>query len=97
MLSLADLAASAETVVAEAAARLVAMQDQPLRTERKDLLDIVTEADLAAEAIVIAGLKKLTPEAGFLAEESGASQSAMNSSPADGHMMVSCWSDSLNW
>jgi len=61
MPSLADLAASAETVIAEAAARLVAMQDQPLRTERKDLLDIVTEADLASEAIVVAGLRKLTP------------------------------------
>jgi fructose-1,6-bisphosphatase/inositol monophosphatase family enzyme len=76
MPDLAHLAASAETVVAEAAAKLVAMQAEPLRAERKDLLDIVTEADLASEAIVIAGLKKLTPEAGFLAEESGAHQGA---------------------
>jgi len=76
MRDLADLATGAETVVAEAAARLVGMQDQPLRTERKDLLDIVTEADLASEAIVVAGLKKLTPEAGFLAEESGAQHGA---------------------
>ena len=76
MPSLADLASGAETVVTEAAAKLVVMQNQPLRTERKDLLDIVTEADLASEAIVVAGLKKLTPEAGFLAEESGTQQGA---------------------
>ncbi|MCS3762539.1 inositol monophosphatase family protein [Bradyrhizobium centrosematis] len=63
----------AEAVVGEAAARLVAMQSTPLRTERKDHLDIVTEADLASEAIVVAGLKALTPKAGILAEESGAS------------------------
>ena len=66
----------AETVAAEAAAKLVEMQSASLRTERKDLLDIVTEADLASEAIVISGLKRLTPNAAFLAEESGASGNA---------------------
>jgi fructose-1,6-bisphosphatase/inositol monophosphatase family enzyme len=76
MLDLATLLTGAEAVVAEAAAKLVAMQVTPLRAERKDLLDIVTEADLASEAIVVAGLKKLTPDAGFLAEESGASHGA---------------------
>ncbi|BBO05456.1 MULTISPECIES: inositol monophosphatase family protein [Bradyrhizobium] len=72
--SLPTLLWRAEAVVAEAAARLVAMQSTPLRTERKDGLDIVTEADLASEAVVVAGLKALTPDAGILAEESGASQ-----------------------
>ena len=62
-------------MAAEAAAKLVEMQSGSLRTERKDLLDIVTEADLASEAIVISGLKRLTPDAAFLAEESGASGS----------------------
>ena len=71
---LSRLFAGAEAVVAEAAAKLVAMQSQSstLRTERKDLLDVVTEADLAAEEIVVAGLSKLTPDASILAEERGA-------------------------
>lgn len=74
MPSLSSLLAGAEAVVAEAAAKLVAMQGSPLRIKRKDLLDIVTEADLASEVIVVGGLRTLTPDAGFLAEESGASQ-----------------------
>jgi fructose-1,6-bisphosphatase/inositol monophosphatase family enzyme len=71
---LIQLLRGAESVVAEAAAKLVAMQSQSsgLRTERKDLLDVVTEADLAAEEIVVAGLMKLTPRASILAEERGA-------------------------
>jgi fructose-1,6-bisphosphatase/inositol monophosphatase family enzyme len=68
---LSRILAGAEAVVAEAAAKLVAMQSSPLRTERKDLLDVVTEADLAAEEIVVAGLMKLTPHASILAEERG--------------------------
>lgn len=66
----------AEAVVAEAAAKLVSMQSSPLRTERKDLLDVVTEADLAAEEIVVSGLMKLTPHASILAEERGAVEGA---------------------
>ena len=66
------LLSEAESVVAEAAAKLVAMQASPLRTERKDLLDVVTEADLAAEEIVVSGLMRLTPNASILAEERGA-------------------------
>jgi len=69
---LSQLLAGAQSVVAEAAAKLVAMQGSPLRTERKDLLDVVTEADLAAEEIVVNGLMKLTPDAAILAEERGA-------------------------
>jgi fructose-1,6-bisphosphatase/inositol monophosphatase family enzyme len=68
----AALLAGAERVVAEAAAKLVAMQSSPLRTERKDLLDVVTEADLASEEIVVQGLLRLTPHAAILAEERGA-------------------------
>lgn len=70
---LPTLLARAAAVVGEAATKLIAMQSTPLRTQRKDHLDIVTEADLASEAIVAAGLKALTPAAGILAEESGAS------------------------
>lgn len=76
MHDLTPLLAGAEAVVAEAAAKLVAMQNGTLRTERKDLLDIVTEADLASEEIVVSGLRKLTPDAAFLAEERGASEGA---------------------
>jgi len=76
MSSLTDLLRETEIVVAEAAATLVSMQKEPLHASRKDLRDIVTAADLASEKIVIAGLKKLTPEAGILAEESGKSGGA---------------------
>lgn len=61
-----------QPVVARAAAKLVEMQHSPLHPQRKDLLDIVTEADLAAEEIVVAGLMALTPGAAILAEERGA-------------------------
>jgi fructose-1,6-bisphosphatase/inositol monophosphatase family enzyme len=85
---LLDLLQRAEAVVEEAAAKLVRMQAAPLRTERKDLLDVVTEADLAAEEIVVAGLKRLTPHAGILAEERGASGDAQGArwiiDPLDG-------------
>jgi fructose-1,6-bisphosphatase/inositol monophosphatase family enzyme len=62
----------ADAVVAQAAAKLVEMQTASLRTERKEHLDVVTEADLAAEEIVVQGLMRLTPEASILAEERGA-------------------------
>jgi len=65
----------AESVLAEAARCLVEMQDRPLKATRKDLLDVVTDADLAAERIIIGGLKALTPDAAILSEEQGASGS----------------------
>jgi fructose-1,6-bisphosphatase/inositol monophosphatase family enzyme len=61
----------AEAVMADAAATLVRMQGGPLDVKRKDLLDVVTEADLASEEIVVAGLLRLTPGAAILAEERG--------------------------
>jgi fructose-1,6-bisphosphatase/inositol monophosphatase family enzyme len=69
---LMELMRGADRVLADAATKLVSMQASPLRTERKDLLDVVTEADLAAEEIVVSGLMKLTPHASILAEERGA-------------------------
>jgi myo-inositol-1(or 4)-monophosphatase len=66
------LLAQAESIVAEAARTLVAMQGS-VKATRKDLLDIVTEADLASEKIVIDGLRRLTPGAAILSEEQGAS------------------------
>lgn len=66
----------AEPVVGKAAATLAAMQRAPRSTARKELRDIVTDADLAAERIVIDGLRALTPGAAILSEERGFSGSA---------------------
>jgi myo-inositol-1(or 4)-monophosphatase len=66
----------AEPVVAKAAATLVEMQRAPRATTRKELRDIVTDADLAAERIVIDGLKALTPGAAILSEERGSTGGA---------------------
>lgn len=66
----------AEAIAARAAERLVAMQGSPLDVARKDLQDVVTAADLASEAIVIEGLRALTPEAAILSEEAGLSEGA---------------------
>lgn len=63
----------AERVAMEAGDKLTAMQGTQLRTERKTLRDVVTEADLAAERILIDGLRRLTPDAAILSEEAGAS------------------------
>jgi myo-inositol-1(or 4)-monophosphatase len=76
MLSPMSLLRGAERVVDAAAAQLIAMQNGPLTTTRKELRDIVTAADLASEKIVIDGLKALTPQAAILAEESGLSGAA---------------------
>jgi myo-inositol-1(or 4)-monophosphatase len=60
-----------ERVVDAAAALLVKMQGFRLRAERKTLRDIVTEADLASEKIVLEGLRRLTPDADIVSEEAG--------------------------
>jgi myo-inositol-1(or 4)-monophosphatase len=73
MRDLDQLLEGTERVVASACEALLAMQGSTLRTERKDLNDVVTEADLAAERILIDGLRALTPEAAILSEEAGAS------------------------
>lgn len=71
MTDLPTLAARAEAVLRQATARLVEMQGSGLTATRKDLLDVVTEADLASEEILVAGLSALTPGADILAEERG--------------------------
>jgi myo-inositol-1(or 4)-monophosphatase len=63
----------AEAIADEAAATLVAMHGGPLAVNRKQLRDVVTEADLASERIVIDGIRALTPEAAIFSEEAGAS------------------------
>jgi myo-inositol-1(or 4)-monophosphatase len=76
-----SLLASAEKVAAAAAEKLTAMRSGGLTATRKEGLDIVTEADLAAEAIILKGLAGLVPGAAILSEEAG------HSGPADG----ACW------
>jgi myo-inositol-1(or 4)-monophosphatase len=68
-----DILAGAEAIAARAAQTLVAMHDQPHDVARKQLRDVVTEADLASERLVIDGLRALTPGAAILSEEAGAS------------------------
>jgi myo-inositol-1(or 4)-monophosphatase len=94
MRDLIQLLGEAEAVVARAGSTLIAMQGSALRTERKDLRDIVTEGDLAAEEIVVSGLRRLTPQAAILAEErgeqSGASAERWIIDPLDGTVNYAC-------
>jgi myo-inositol-1(or 4)-monophosphatase len=63
----------AEHVIMTASETLVRMQGTQLRAQRKTLRDIVTEADLASERMIIEGLRRLTPNCAILSEEAGAS------------------------
>lgn len=49
------------------------MQSAPRTARRKALLDVVTDADLAAEAVVLRGIRRLMPDAAIVSEEAGAS------------------------
>lgn len=68
-----SIMAGADAIVRRAAECLQTMQGEISAPKRKALLDIVTDADLAAEKLIIEGLRTLTPDAGFLAEEQGQS------------------------
>lgn len=61
------------TAARKASERLVAMQFADLRTARKEFQDIVTNADLESEALLMRELGLIAPHAAFLSEESGAS------------------------
>jgi myo-inositol-1(or 4)-monophosphatase len=69
----AGILAGAEAIAAQAAEVLRAMQGGDLQVNRKALRDVVTEADLASEQIVIDGIRALTPDAAIFSEEAGAS------------------------
>ena len=73
MRALRRLGEDVDRLIAQAGQVLVAMQGSELRTQRKDRRDIVTEADLASERILIDGLRRLTPNAAILSEEAGLS------------------------
>ena len=68
-----ELLAGAESIAARAAQTLVSMHARPLDVARKELRDVVTDADLASERLVIDGLRALTPDALIVSEEAGAS------------------------
>ncbi|PSC06574.1 hypothetical protein SLNSH_01825 [Alsobacter soli] len=72
---LLSLLKSADALAREAADLLVRMQGDQLKVTRKDLLDVVTAADLASERLVIDGLRRLTPDAAIVSEEAGFSGS----------------------
>jgi 3'(2'), 5'-bisphosphate nucleotidase len=64
-----ELLASITTVAQEAAAAILKVYALPFDVTHKDDKSPVTEADHAAEAIILAGLKALTPEIPVIAEE----------------------------
>jgi myo-inositol-1(or 4)-monophosphatase len=68
-----ELLRGAEAIASRAARTLSAMRGGTLDVARKEVRDVVTEADLASERIVIEGLRALTPDAAILSEEAGAS------------------------
>lgn len=73
MPALSEILRGASAIAAEAAAVLAHMQSDPRATRRKERHDVVTDADLAAEAVVLDGIRRLTPGAAVLSEEAGAS------------------------
>jgi 3'(2'), 5'-bisphosphate nucleotidase len=62
-------------IAASAGARIVAVRQQPLAVTAKDDGSPLTEADLAAEAIIAAGLAEAAPDLPVVSEE-GANRSA---------------------
>ncbi|MFA7382929.1 MAG: inositol monophosphatase family protein [Desulfurivibrionaceae bacterium] len=60
---------------------LRSLYDQPHRITRKGAIDLVTEADVAAEQTVLAMLKEAGPGIGFLAEESHSSYETLPQGP----------------
>ena len=74
MASYAEILRSAMAVAEQAATVLERMQFAPRQVSRKDLRDVVTDADLASERLILEGLRRLTPDATILSEEAGASE-----------------------
>jgi myo-inositol-1(or 4)-monophosphatase len=62
-----------ESIAERAAETLSAMRGRALEVNRKELRDVVTEADLASEQIVLDGIRALTPNAAIISEEAGSS------------------------
>ena len=45
--------------------------DKPLQVKKKGAIDLVTQADVASEKVIVATIKEIFPDHGILAEESG--------------------------
>ena len=73
---LSPFAAAALAIVEEGGAIMKASHERPHTIRRKGRIDLVTETDFAIEAFLKERLAALTPEAGFLAEESAESLDA---------------------
>jgi len=69
----AEILRGAEAIAECAAETLSAMRGRALAVNRKELRDVVTEADLASERIVLGGIRALTPNATIISEEAGSS------------------------
>ena len=69
----AEILRGAETIAERAAETLRAMRGRALEVSRKELRDVVTEADLASERIVLDGIRALMPDAAIVSEEAGSS------------------------
>jgi myo-inositol-1(or 4)-monophosphatase len=66
-----ELLRGAEAIAARAAQTLMAMRGTSIGVTRKELRDVVTEADLASERVVLEGLRALTPDVAIVSEEAG--------------------------
>lgn len=76
MTDLIELMGAAEAAVGRACDLIRAMRQGELETQRKERLDIVTAADLAAEELLVAELGRLTPGAVILSEEAQVGKAA---------------------
>jgi myo-inositol-1(or 4)-monophosphatase len=70
----AEILRGAEAIAERAAETLSAMRGRALEVSRKELRDVVTEADLASERIVLDGIRALMPDAAIVSEEAGSSE-----------------------
>lgn len=65
------LFAPADDLARGAVDLLLRLQDETLEVKRKERRDVVTNADLASERLILDRLRVLTPDAAILSEEAG--------------------------
>ena len=80
---LAAIISAAGAAALAAGALLRDLYGKPHQINHKGAIDLVTEADVAAEQAIIAHLRAAFPDVGFLAEESSAPPTSMPTTP--------CW------
>ena len=86
MVNLPDLVKQVEPIVRLAGQAIMGYFRHDFQQREKSLGDFVTEADLASQEILIAGLAKLLPQAQIIAEELDNSQILLIDHPT-----VYCW------